>query len=104
MLLNRKYIYRGLFIAIILLIIGYVLKNKYESFKLENEGELAIATFVRIDPYFKGGPDINFVYSFNGIKTEAYDKLKNEKDRNLKIGDQFLIKYLPNNKLTLLSD
>lgn len=62
-------------------------------------GEITVATIVRVDPYFKGGPDINFEYNYKGFKIKVFNQLENELDISLMLGDQFLIRYMPSRKL-----
>jgi hypothetical protein len=62
-------------------------------------GEITVATIVRVDPYFKRGPDINFDYNYKGYKIKASNQLENELDISLILGGQFLIRYMPRRKL-----
>ena len=88
---------RILAVIIAIVIIIFVIIYTRERNSLEKKGRVSIGTLKRIYPYFKGGPDIHFYFVLDNETFESYNKIK-DKDRNLKEGDKFFIKYLPDNK------
>jgi hypothetical protein len=94
----KKIAIQILIVMIVCVVAIYISYNRNITYEVEKVGIKTIGVVIKREPYFKGGPWLDYFYSVDNIKYTGSDSYDYRDKHKFELGDSIIVSYLTNRK------